>query len=81
VARNENTIHKSSATHMDEVVPGMLVSCCACWYRVTHRHEGVWRGVRLGVMDRESAERCDQSEVGCFVWKIPVPFLWSEEKT
>lgn len=65
----------SSAVDIDQVVPGMLVSNTGVWYRVTHRLNGQWHGVRLGAMDRATAESPDQHPGNC-IWPIPKPFLW-----
>ena len=62
-------------TDREQLRPGMLVSCCAVWYRLTHQVEGRWHGVRLGAMDRATAEQFEQRP-GLAVWPIPQPFLW-----
>lgn len=66
----------TSANRMELAAPGVLVQNTGVWFRLTHRLDGRWYGVRLGSMGREEAEAYDQPRVGTCIWPVPLPFLF-----
>jgi hypothetical protein len=67
----EETPKKVARTSANsEPKAGMLVTCCADRYRLTHFHDGKWWGANLGPKGEHHTK---------MIGPVPRPFLFIEE--